>query len=158
MKFKLDDINCICRKIFKYIEEYNFSGATILALHGNLGAGKTTFTQNFSKYLGVQDYVNSPTFVIQKRYNIDGDRYSNLIHIDAYRLSNSEEVKVLGLEEEMRNVGNLIVIEWPENIREVLLDDMVEIYLDHTGKEGVREIRVVHKGEDITTILEECRE
>ncbi len=92
-------------------------GATLVTLSGELGAGKTTFTQAVASALGVGDVVNSPTFVIEKVYNIpEGQKFQRLIHIDAYRLTNNGELTALGFGEIMSHPGNLILLEWPENV------------------------------------------
>jgi tRNA threonylcarbamoyladenosine biosynthesis protein TsaE len=93
--------------------------ATIVALSGELGAGKTTFTQCVAKVLGIADTVNSPTFVIEKIYGIPDDenkRFKRLVHIDAYRLSSASELPALGFGELTSHAGNLVMIEWPENV------------------------------------------
>lgn len=153
MKFDLENIEKISNRIINYLKTQNFDSATVLALHGDLGAGKTTLTQNISSVLGVQSIVNSPTFVIQKKYKIINDLYNNLIHIDAYRINDVEEVKILGLEKEFNKKENLIIIEWPLNIKDVLPNNIINIYLDHTEEESVREIRIEKQGEDITTLI-----
>ena len=60
--------------------------ATVAALQGELGAGKTTFTQEVGRILGVTENMHSPTFVIMKIYEIDWKGFKNLIHVDAYRI------------------------------------------------------------------------
>ena len=60
---------------------------TILALSGDLGAGKTTFTQSFAKAFGVKKRILSPTFLIMKRFPLTQGNFENLYHIDAYRVS-----------------------------------------------------------------------
>ena len=152
MEFNISEIKKISESIVKYINENRSEKATVLALHGDLGAGKTTLTQNISEVLGIIDYVNSPTFVIQKRYKIESGKFNNLIHIDAYRISSPDEMKVLDFEKELEDKNNLIIIEWPGNIKECLPDDLINIYLNHI-EEGIREIRIERKGEDITTII-----
>jgi len=153
MKFNIKEIKIISQKIIKYLNNNNLDNATVLALHGNLGSGKTTLTQNIAKELGIDDMVNSPTFIIQKKYKIDDKKYNNLIHIDAYRITNIEEIKVLNLEKEINNKKNIIIIEWPNNIKEVLPDDIINLYIEHTKEEDIRDIRIERKGIDITTII-----
>ena len=68
----------------------NKSGASILALYGDLGAGKTTFTQTLGEILGIKEDITSPTFVIMKRYQTANESFRSLIHIDAYRLNSPE--------------------------------------------------------------------
>jgi tRNA threonylcarbamoyladenosine biosynthesis protein TsaE len=96
-------------------------GATILALYGDLGAGKTSFTQGLAAALGVTETISSPTFVIEKIYDLPlGQKFKRLIHIDAYRLDNGADLLLLGFAEVCGDPGNLIVLEWPERVVDVL--------------------------------------
>lgn len=92
------------------------SVATVLGLYGNLGAGKTTFTQNIASVLGISDSVLSPTFVIMKIYDLSGQKWKHLIHIDAYRIEDERELLNLGWQEMIQDPNNLILIEWPEKV------------------------------------------
>lgn len=92
--------------------------ATVVELIGNLGSGKTTFTQALAQELGITDTVVSPTFVIQKRYNIPNHPlFKKLIHIDAYRLENPDEILKLDWKEDLKHPENLILVEWSEKIQ-----------------------------------------
>lgn len=82
----------------------------ILLLKGNLGAGKTTFTQFLLKNLDSEDEVNSPTYSIVNEYNSPKGK---IYHFDLYRLKNIEEVYDIGIEEYLDN-AYLCIIEWPE--------------------------------------------
>ncbi len=92
------------------------SGATVIGLHGELGAGKTTFTKALAQTLGIKEVVVSPTFVIMKRYNTTHHRFSTLIHIDAYRLESEQELLALGFVDWCKDVDSLMVVEWPEKV------------------------------------------
>lgn len=94
--------------------------ATTVTLSGDLGAGKTTFVQGTLRALGVTEHITSPTFVIQKSYELTGQIFARAIHIDAYRLKNEHELEVLGWEELAANPENLIFIEWPEKVSGLL--------------------------------------
>ncbi len=97
--------------------------ATILGLSGDLGAGKTTFTQQLADLLGVKEDVTSPTFVIEKVYNLPEPilyGFKKLIHIDAYRLDSGAELLSLGFKELLNTPENLIIIEWPERVADIL--------------------------------------
>lgn len=107
------------------------SGATVLALTGDLGAGKTTLTQSIGKKLGVTENMISPTFVIMKHYRLKTSDYRLLVHIDAYRLDSSAEMKTLGFDTLIADPENLIVIEWPERIADILPADCIRISLEH---------------------------
>jgi len=99
------------------------NGATVLALSGELGAGKTTFTQGIARGLGVTEQVTSPTFVIQKTYPLDGQYFARLVHIDAYRLADEKELNAIDFQRYVEDSKNLIVIEWPERVPGVFNKD-----------------------------------
>ena len=94
--------------------------AIVITLSGELGAGKTTFAQGIARALGVTETVTSPTFVIEKIYTLEGQRWDRLIHIDAYRLNSSHELEVLGWKETIAEPKNLIVLEWPERVADII--------------------------------------
>jgi len=90
---------------------------TIIALQGDLGAGKTVFTKGVATALGVAETVTSPTFVIEKIYNLSsGMPWKRLVHIDAYRLNNEEELSTINWGIVATDPNNLVVIEWPEQV------------------------------------------
>lgn len=113
--------------------------ACVVALHGDLGSGKTTFTKLFSEKLGVEENVHSPTFVIMKVYGIDYAGFKKLIHIDAYRLEKESELLHLGWEELISEPENLILIEWPERVAGVIPENAKKINFKFID-ENVREI------------------
>ena len=118
--------------------------ATLVALSGELGSGKTTFVQCAARALGVQENITSPTFVLIKSYQLPitkgdfnppfekggarraGD-FKNLFHIDAYRLESGAELAKLDFEEIVAEPRNLIFLEWPERVAEVLPADYLTI-------------------------------
>lgn len=107
--------------------------ATIVALSGELGAGKTTFAQGIARALGIEENVTSPTFVIEKVYELEQEKWSRLVHIDAYRLKSAHELDVLGWKELIEEPGNLIVLEWPERVEPLIPPDAVRIRFDIAG-------------------------
>ncbi len=91
--------------------------STILALQGNLGAGKTVFVKGVGKYFNLEETVTSPTFVIQKMYNLpEGCAWKRLVHIDAYRLEGEEELSSIKWGNIATDPHNLIIMEWPEQV------------------------------------------
>ncbi len=112
----------------------NLTTATVLALHGDLGAGKTTFTQILAKQLGVSENIVSPTFIIQKRYPLKDQIFKQLIHIDAYRLESLEQLKVLDWDELVADKDNLIVVEWPKNV-DGLFDGALHLYFSYINED-----------------------
>jgi tRNA threonylcarbamoyladenosine biosynthesis protein TsaE len=104
------------------------SSATVIALYGDLGAGKTTFTKAFAKAFGITEMVTSPTFVIEKIYALKDQPFDRLVHIDAYRLSGGEELKQIGWNDIVADPKNLIVIEWAERIEAKLPRGTIKIH------------------------------
>jgi tRNA threonylcarbamoyl adenosine modification protein YjeE len=92
--------------------------ATLVTLSGELGAGKTAFTQAVARTLGVRDDVTSPTFVLEKVYELPDapQGFARLVHIDAYRLQGAAELSPLGFDEIMQDAQNLVLLEWPERV------------------------------------------
>ena len=100
----------LAKKLLKSLK----GGETIL-LYGDLGAGKTTFTQFFAKALGVKDVVTSPTFNIVKEY--DGKKMK-LYHFDMYRIEDFGELQEIGAEDILyKNEHDVAVVEWPDNAK-----------------------------------------
>jgi tRNA threonylcarbamoyladenosine biosynthesis protein TsaE len=111
--------------------------ALVIALSGNLGSGKTTFLQGFAKGLGVKEKILSPTFVIMKRFSAQGGPVSgwkNFYHIDCYRLKDSKDILELDFKKLVLNPENIIAIEWPEKIGEVLPQKTITINFKFVDK------------------------
>lgn len=112
--------------------------ACIVGLYGNLGSGKTTFTQFLAKELGITEPITSPTFVIEKIYETKHSQFARLIHIDAYRLESGRELQTLNFEELVDNPNNLILIEWPENVKEILPENHLKIFCEFVDENSRR--------------------
>ena len=104
---------------------------TVIALIGNLGAGKTTFAKGFAKGLGFSDHVISPTFKLISEYvgNI------NLYHIDCYRIDTSFDFLNIGGEHYLNPIDGITLIEWPERINNLWSDDWIFIYFERIDEE-----------------------
>ena len=100
----------------------------VIALTGELGAGKTTFVQGFVKGLGIKDKIISPTFVLIRQHKMVDSRI--LYHIDLYRLEGKINIKSLGLEEILSFPDNIVLIEWAEKIKEHLPKSTINIYIE----------------------------
>jgi tRNA threonylcarbamoyladenosine biosynthesis protein TsaE len=121
----------------------NTKSATVICLSGDLGSGKTAFVQAVARLLGIEQNVTSPTFVIEKIYSIVPEinatmksipsgrivtKFTHLIHIDAYRLEKGgKELKVLDWGEIIADPTNLICIEWPEKVADILPKDALKL-------------------------------
>lgn len=117
--------------------------ATVVGLSGDLGAGKTAFVKCVADILGIQETITSPTFILEKIYTISknpifGERFSRFIHIDAYRLHSGNEMRALYWDTITSDPKNLIFIEWPEQVAEVMPQQTISLsfeYVDeHTRK------------------------
>lgn len=107
-------------------------GGEVLALYGDLGAGKTKFLQGLAKGLGVKNKVNSPTFNILKIYKIKrGSKIKAFCHIDAYRLSSEKDLIALGVEEYFQDKNTVTAIEWAERIKKILPRKTITIKMEH---------------------------
>jgi len=113
---------------------------TIFALSGNLGSGKTTFTQGFAQGLGIKQNIVSPTFILMRTYEIP---HGNFYHVDLYRLEKNvkEEVKNLGLTDIWGKNGNIVVVEWAEKIKNILPKNTKWLNFENTG-ERARKITI----------------
>lgn len=111
------------------------TAAVVVALRGDLGAGKTTFTQGFARALGVRELPKSPTFNLAKRYAIPGTPYA-LWHLDCYRLEGRGDLNAMDMYTVFADPNNIVLIEWPERIGDGLPRDHVEVHMTH--EEGNR--------------------
>lgn len=108
----------------------SLDGRTVVALRGEMGAGKTTLIRTLAERLGVEDQVTSPTFALVNQYETAaGER---LFHFDFYRIDDEREAFDLGYEEYFYS-GDLCLVEWPEKIERLLPDEVVEVRITVTA-------------------------
>jgi tRNA threonylcarbamoyladenosine biosynthesis protein TsaE len=127
--------------------------ALIVSLEGNLGAGKTTFTQAFARALGVRERITSPTFVVLKRYafpvrkKIGAENYW-FYHIDCYRFKNFRELAQLEFTTIAKDPRALVFVEWGERVRRALPAHTLRIGFKHAGgdKRGITIPELPEKG------------
>ena len=112
----------------------------VVCLEGDLGAGKTTFTQGLAAALGVNGRVTSPTFCLVQEHN--GDRL--LVHMDLYRLHSPEDVLAIGWEDYLDR-GAILVVEWPECAGDLIPPDAVHIHFSHGDCGENRHIDILPK-------------
>jgi len=118
-KVPLSDLGGIAVSVLESLPQKKDS-ATIVALQGDLGAGKTTFVQALARELGITDTVQSPTYVLMKLYPISWGQFKQFVHIDAYRLDAKEEFGALQPETFLSDPASLVCIEWPERVEGAL--------------------------------------
>ncbi|MEK7662285.1 MAG: tRNA (adenosine(37)-N6)-threonylcarbamoyltransferase complex ATPase subunit type 1 TsaE [Patescibacteria group bacterium] len=120
------DIERTAREVLEIISgERSHHEAVVLVCSGNLGSGKTTFAKALARALGIKEEVTSPTFVIEKIYEVSKPAraetgFSRFIHIDAYRLRHKKELEALRFAEIARDSENLVLIEWGDKFRKSL--------------------------------------
>ena len=132
------------RIALQFVESLDRSGrksALVVGLSGELGSGKTTFVNFVAEDLGVFETVTSEIFVIEKIYKISHPTFEHLVHVDAYRLEKSEELVHLGWHELTVNPKNIILIEWPERVSDIIPPDAKMIHFLHVD-ENSREIEI----------------
>lgn len=136
MKKKLNflEIDSLAEKLAKYVEPN-----TVIALIGDLGTGKTSFSKAFAKGLGIKENLKSPTFNYVLEY-LDGRL--PLYHFDVYRLGSSEEIYEIGYEDYINN-GGVALIEWANIIYDELPKEYIKIEMKYDGDvESEREIDI----------------
>ena len=105
----------------------NLNPPVIIALQGELGAGKTTLAQAICRGLGIREDVTSPTFALVNLYEVDG---TTVYHLDLYRLSGPEDLTNLGWDD-IVNSGEIVLIEWPERAGIRLPQDTIRLKLEY---------------------------
>jgi tRNA threonylcarbamoyladenosine biosynthesis protein TsaE len=119
----------------------NESGATVVALHGDLGAGKTTLSQYIGKLLGVKEGMRSPTFVLQKNYETSDFLWKELVHIDAYRIEHPQELNSLKIKDTLAKKDTLILVEWPKQGGDIFKNPHLEVFLEFVD-ENTRKAKI----------------
>lgn len=99
----------------------------VIALTGELGAGKTCFVRGLARGLGVRDGVTSPTFILVREHRGD----PGLCHADAYRISSGAELEDVGLEDILSH--SVFAVEWAERVADALPSDRIEVHLEYAG-------------------------
>ncbi len=119
INYKLNEVELVAKQIIK-----SLTSKTILC-YGAMGVGKTTLIKAIVKTLGSNDDVSSPTFSIVNEYELENDK---IFHFDLYRIKDLEEAYNFGIEDYLYS-DHWILIEWPEIIESILIDDFNQIEL-----------------------------
>ena len=107
----------------------------VVCLIGDLGVGKTLFSQGFAKGLGIEEYVNSPTFTIVQEYEGTDDRKLTLYHFDVYRIEDSEEMEEVGFTDMIYGDG-VSLIEWADMISDILPERYTRVTIEKNLEKG----------------------
>ena len=133
----LDETKKLAEKIASFLTEENNFPISI-HLSGDLGTGKTTLVKEVLNYLGIENFINSPTFTLIEPYEIDDLK---IFHIDLYRVEKISELSAIGLEEYLQEANSINFIEWPEKGSGFLKEPDIAISLNHQG-ETIRKCEV----------------
>ena len=125
----------------------------IICLEGDLGAGKTLFTQNFCKALNVKETVTSPTFNLMNVY--EGDK--RIYHFDLYRLENEEDLEEIGFYEYSDVDDEVVLIEWPDRFFACMPEDYLHIKIERAENEQSRILTINIIGNKYNGIYEELK-
>ncbi len=112
----------------------SLENGTVLALVGDLGSGKTTFTQGIAKYFKISNPVSSPTFALVQEYPIEeglNTTIKTIIHVDCYRLEQLQDLLDIGIQEYFDRDDVLVIIEWADQVKDILPDKAWWIEFDH---------------------------
>ncbi len=117
---------------------------TLLCLSGNLGSGKTTFTQGVLDFFGAEPPYTSPTFSLIKEYPLPKTKngISSLYHIDVYRIASSD-ILSLGWDELIQKPHSLILLEWPENVSEYIPKTALFLTFSHPQNPQDKDTRII---------------
>lgn len=127
---QLDQIHEAARMFLQKVE------GKVFALHGEMGAGKTTFISALCVALGVSSGTGSPTFSLINEYVfVDKGKSNSIFHLDLYRIKDEAEAINAGVEDCLYS-GSICFVEWPEKISSLLPDDTVHVYLTVTGEKS----------------------
>ncbi len=116
-------------------------GGEVVCLYGELGSGKTTFTQGLAKGLGIKRRILSPTFIIVRHYPINRKLLKTFYHVDLYRIEKTKDSVDLGLNDWFYHKSNILVIEWPQRLGRLLPQKRIDIYFNYIS-ENEREITI----------------
>jgi tRNA threonylcarbamoyladenosine biosynthesis protein TsaE len=126
----LDETKQLAEKLAFFLAEENNYPISI-HLSGDLGTGKTTLVKEVLNYLGIENFINSPTFTLIEPYEINDLK---IFHIDLYRVEKITELSAIGLEEYLQEANSINFIEWPERGSGFLKDPDIAISLYHQGE------------------------
>ncbi|MCB9803144.1 tRNA (adenosine(37)-N6)-threonylcarbamoyltransferase complex ATPase subunit type 1 TsaE [Candidatus Nomurabacteria bacterium] len=124
----LQETNELAKKIIADLQDKR-----LIALSGNLGAGKTALVKAIAENLGIKEAITSPTFVLLKVYNLNFKNLKKLVHIDCYRLDGEEDLQDLGLEDYIADPEALVLIEWAEKIKNLPEANLLKIKIEILG-------------------------
>lgn len=121
----------LLKKFLKTNPPAGRKNALVIALEGELGAGKTVFVRGLAKTLKIKSKIKSPTFNLMKHYKAGS---LVMCHFDCYRLKDHRDLKMLGIKEILNNPKNIILIEWSDRVKKILPKNHIKVHIDHINK------------------------
>ncbi len=139
-------------KMEEFAAEFSktLKGGEVLALRGELGAGKTAFAKGLAKAFGINEVVQSPTFLLMKCYAV-GRRATvkpalrTLCHVDAYRIKKEAELLAIGLSEHLNDPGTVTIIEWADLVPALIPAHAVHMEFLHGKNDAERVINIARR-------------
>jgi len=130
ISYELNDLDFVANQLIENVE------TKILLFYGDMGVGKTTLIKAIVKALGSSDEVSSPTFSIVNEYELENDK---IFHFDLYRIKDLEEAYNFGIEDYIYS-DNWLLIEWPQKIESILIDNynQIELNLESKNKRNLK--------------------
>ena len=122
--YQIEDIEAVAKQILDHVS------SKIVLFYGEIGAGKTTLIKSLVKLLGSDEDVSSPTFSIVNDYR---GKNSSIYHFDLYRIKDEEEALNFGFEDYL-NTSNWVFIEWPQNVLNLMPEDINTIEISHKNE------------------------
>ncbi len=116
-------------------------GGETIFLRGELGAGKTTFVRGLARAFGIKESIRSPTFTLIRLYKIKNQKskIKNLLHLDAYRLKDAQDLRAIGLSEYLNQKETVVLIEWGERAAGLKIKKTLSIKFHH-GQQPIERI------------------
>lgn len=140
----LEELAVVAGQVLVSMMRADNRSATVLALRGDLGAGKTAFVKLLGQQLGVSEPMVSPTFVVMKSYETTSDHFTTLVHMDAYRIETEADLAPLHFDAVLTAPKTLVCIEWAELISGALPSRYYELSLVDAA--GVRTVTFTKHG------------
>ena len=144
-----NETKCFAKKFAKKLNKKD-----IIILSGDLGSGKTKFTEGILSYFGLENEISSPTFTIVNEYS---KNVINIFHFDVYRLEDSSEFYAIGGEEYFEN--GICIIEWGELIKDALPQDYIKICFSRSSENDDERILDIYSiGNKYDDIINSCKD
>lgn len=126
------------QRLGQFMGQHHSQAPCIWLLDGEMGSGKTTFTQGVAMGLGLQEYITSPTFTLVNEYLLPSQQ--KLYHFDWYRLATIEDLFELGIDEYLNTPEALLVIEWANRFPDFFTDNTLRYHFSHA--QGARQVKL----------------